>query len=179
MANKDKVEAKYGNRWFRVCLGVKLDWMHALTYLDLGILPRLLDHHLAPGLCYLLPDYAGQEHQLDAPHRGRAEPVESAGRVRHVQVDGQGDVPWQQALSVAMPPRSVRRMESPTSCPQAGILTIYGIDLIGPKTPQPLFLGQWPSRHVLKWRIASRACMDAPRTLYPNPLCPLNATRCV
>ena len=42
---------------------------------DMGVLPRLLDHHLPPGICDVLPAHARQEPQLHAPHRGRAQPV--------------------------------------------------------------------------------------------------------
>lgn len=84
MANKDKVEAKYGKRWFRVCHSFPLFPIdvYVLTNtsrgaLDLGILPCLLYHHISPGWCYLLPDYIGQEHKLDSPYRGHQQPLRS------------------------------------------------------------------------------------------------------
>ena len=48
----------------------------------MGILPRLLYHHLATGQCHLLPDHHGQEHQLDAPcrrHPYAVQPVRRTG----------------------------------------------------------------------------------------------------
>lgn len=78
MANKDKVEAKYGKRWFRVCRLFPLDinMLTLLARLDLGVLPCLLYHHFSPGWCYLLPDYLGQEPQLDSPYRGHQQPLQ-------------------------------------------------------------------------------------------------------
>lgn len=77
MANKDKIEAKYGKRWFRVNTLISVQFLQCpspavLTpcYIDLGILPRLLHHHLPPRLRHLLSDHAGQEHQFHAPRRG-------------------------------------------------------------------------------------------------------------
>lgn len=91
LANRSKAEAKYGSRWFRVCPSAfhfspfQLN-RTTLTFrsTDLGILPRLLDHHLPPRVRDVLPDRAGQEHELDAPDRGRAQPIRSAGRGRRV-----------------------------------------------------------------------------------------------
>ena len=74
LANKEKVVAKYGDRWYRVrsCLvilqKVLWQWLIDLLHTDLGILPCLQHHYLAPGRRYLLPDYPGQEHQLHPPH---------------------------------------------------------------------------------------------------------------
>lgn len=80
IANRDKVVAKYGDRWFRVSRLVRVgawSWWPLIGsgHPDLGVLPRVLDHHLAPGLGDVLPDHAGQEHQQHASDRGRAEPV--------------------------------------------------------------------------------------------------------
>lgn len=63
MANREKVEAKYGKRWFRVSV-LQLGFGDELTPVDLGIFPGLLYHHFPPGWSYLLPDHPCQEHQL-------------------------------------------------------------------------------------------------------------------
>lgn len=95
MANKEKVEAKYGNRWFRVASfpsfsssKLAAHFMSLITYprsLDLGVFPRLLDHHLPPGLSDVLPDHPGQEHQLHPPGRRGPQPVRPDGSVGRVQ----------------------------------------------------------------------------------------------
>ena len=51
----------------------------------MGILPRLLDHHLPPRLRDLLPDHLGQEHQLHAQDRRRTKSVRPGGGVGGVQ----------------------------------------------------------------------------------------------
>jgi cyclopropane fatty-acyl-phospholipid synthase-like methyltransferase len=95
IGNKEKVEAKYGQRWFRVIAPFPLcpfplpftptapTAPSPLTppSTDMALLPRLLDHHLAPGQRNLLPDHARQEHQLHAPRRGDPKPVRACGRV--------------------------------------------------------------------------------------------------
>ena len=74
IANREKVEAKYGSRWFRVssnqpppplCLETCMSLLTNIQ-LDLVVFPGLVDHLLAPGYRHLLPDRAGEEHQLDA-----------------------------------------------------------------------------------------------------------------
>ena len=93
MANREKVEAKYGKRWFRVKSlflfqppHLSLRGCHPCTdltlHLDLGVLPRLLDYHFPPRLRHLLPDHAGQEHQLHAPRRGYPDAIRSYRRAR-------------------------------------------------------------------------------------------------
>ena len=69
MANKEKVIAKYGNRWFRVCLH-SCNFKQSLQYLDLGILPSLLHNHLSSGFSNLLSNHACQKSQL-CPSRRR------------------------------------------------------------------------------------------------------------
>ena len=59
MANKDKVEAKYGTRWFRVSDYPISYSSDANVYLDMGILSRLLYHHFPPRLSNLLSNYDG------------------------------------------------------------------------------------------------------------------------
>ena len=51
-----------------------------MVLLDLVILPGLVDYRFPSGLCHLLPDRAGQEHQLDAPGRGHQQSVQLARR---------------------------------------------------------------------------------------------------
>lgn len=51
----------------------------------MGVLPRLLDHHLPPGLRDLLPDHLGQEHQFHAQDRRRTQSVRPDGGVGGVQ----------------------------------------------------------------------------------------------
>lgn len=62
MGNRDKVEAKYGKRWFRVSSPmpvqcIRQDDTNVWLLPDLGILLGLLHHHLPPGWCYLLAAY--------------------------------------------------------------------------------------------------------------------------
>ena len=107
MANKEKIEAKYGNRWFRVrSFLFSLPLSHSLSikniglYLstrpniplttDLGIFPRLVDHRLPPGLSDMLSDHLGQEHQLHPPHRGCPESIWPLGRPGRVQGSQRG-----------------------------------------------------------------------------------------
>ena len=95
MANREKVEAKYGKRWFRVkslflfpfpppflLLTGCYSCTELTLHLDLGVLPRLLHYHFPPRLCDLLPDHAGQEHQLHAPRRGYPDAIRSYRRAR-------------------------------------------------------------------------------------------------
>lgn len=63
MGNREKVEAKYGKRWFRVSV-LRLCFGDELTPVDLGVFPGLLYHHFPPRWSYLLPDHPCQEHQL-------------------------------------------------------------------------------------------------------------------
>ena len=91
MANRDKIEAKYGNRWFRVRLPscahpISLPQKNSphtdptpIPPVDLGVLPRLLDHHLPSGLRNMLSDHPGQEHQLHASDRRGPESVWPGG----------------------------------------------------------------------------------------------------
>jgi cyclopropane fatty-acyl-phospholipid synthase-like methyltransferase len=77
LRNKEKVIAKYGNRWFRVSttchrfIGYIFD-----NFIDLGILPCLFHHHLPPRWSNLLPNHSCQEHQLHSPYRGHLHPVQ-------------------------------------------------------------------------------------------------------
>lgn len=57
IANKEKVLAKYGNRWYRVGFIFENPCRPLLIYLDLGILPCLLHHHFSPRLRYLLSNH--------------------------------------------------------------------------------------------------------------------------
>jgi len=70
MANKDKVEAKYGKRWFRVssCFFAFPSSKRQTNGLiiDLGVLPRHLHNRRPPRHRHVLSDCAGQEHQLDS-----------------------------------------------------------------------------------------------------------------
>ncbi len=80
LANKDKVEAKYGKRWFRVssCVPVGNNSLVAnLFMLDLGVLPCLLHDCIPPGHCYLLANHPGQEYQLDPQGAEHSFPVRS------------------------------------------------------------------------------------------------------
>ena len=84
MANKEKVEAKYGNRWFRVRLRI-LRQLHSCADMsspDLGVLSRLFYHHLPSGFCDLLSDHLGQEHQFYAPDRRGPQSVWPWGSAR-------------------------------------------------------------------------------------------------
>ena len=66
VGNREKVEAKYGNRWFRVITQFPNLTCFANTSIDMGVLSCLLDHHLTTRQCYLLPDHFGEEYQLYA-----------------------------------------------------------------------------------------------------------------
>ena len=81
IGNREKVEAKYGRRWFRVSKKFQTNTAIPLTtQIDMGVLPRLLDHHLPPRQRNLLPDHARQEHQLHTPCGRNPYPVWSRGR---------------------------------------------------------------------------------------------------
>ena len=69
MGNREKIEAKYGGRWFRVSQ-FKSPILSVVTNnaLDLGILPCLLHDHLPSRIRYLLPNHPRQEHQLYPPY---------------------------------------------------------------------------------------------------------------
>lgn len=75
MGNREKVEAKYGKRWFRVSPSVPMYYYVGVQTtnirpLDLGILPCCFDHYLPSGWCHLLAAHPCQEHQLHPPYRG-------------------------------------------------------------------------------------------------------------
>ena len=67
IGNREKVEAKYGNRWFRVITQFPQLMCFANSSIDMGVLPCLLDHHLTTRQCYLLSDHFGEEYQLYTP----------------------------------------------------------------------------------------------------------------
>ena len=81
IGNREKVEAKYGNRWFRVSTQLPDLVCFANIRIDMGVLSCLLDHHLTTRQCYLLPDHPGEEHQLYASDRRCTEPIWTSGRV--------------------------------------------------------------------------------------------------
>lgn len=96
MGNRDKVEAKYGKRWFRVSHFPSLFAEENKTkkrnkiltaVSDLGVLPGVVGHYCPPGWCYLLPDYSGQKPELQPQSRWHSLAVGSAGR--HCQQPGQ------------------------------------------------------------------------------------------
>jgi len=103
MANKDKVTAKYGDRWFRVSLDLRayVEISMLMKCTDLGILPRLQHHHLPARQRDLLSDHARQEHQLDAPYCRRPEPVWTERRFRGKQGGRKIDLSGKQAVSSA------------------------------------------------------------------------------
>lgn len=71
LANREKIEAKYGKRWYRVSRStILLAGLPDANQqpLDLGVLPCLLHHHCPPGQRYLLPDCPAQEPQLVSPY---------------------------------------------------------------------------------------------------------------
>ena len=68
VSNREKVVEKYGEKsvFFFVVVYVTLTDDHqVVSYL--GVLPRLLDHHLQTGLCLCLPTHAPQESQRIPP----------------------------------------------------------------------------------------------------------------
>lgn len=70
MANKEKVVAKYGERWFRVSLHLHdILRIGLLTSLDLDILFGFEHNHLQTGQRDLLSDYSCQEYQFYAQGR--------------------------------------------------------------------------------------------------------------
>ena len=75
LANKDKVVAKYGNKWYRVRAFRASDFSFTHECTDLGVLPCLFDHCLSSRLCDLLSDYASEEHKLDASRGRHSQPV--------------------------------------------------------------------------------------------------------
>jgi len=81
MANKDKVEAKYGKRWFRVRNPHNFDsWRKphfVLTWctVDLGIFLGLFYHYFASRLLQCLPARLAQELERRPPRRGHPDPV--------------------------------------------------------------------------------------------------------
>jgi len=78
VANKEKVVAKYGKRWFRVSFAIisYACYVVSLTIAtDLGVLPCLLHHHIPPRLCDLLSNHAREEHKLHAQDRWSKLPI--------------------------------------------------------------------------------------------------------
>ena len=66
--NREKVVEKYGEKsvFFFVVVYVTLTDDHqVVSYL--GVLPRLLDHHLQTGLCFCFPTHPAQESQRIPP----------------------------------------------------------------------------------------------------------------
>ena len=80
LGNRDKVEAAYGKRWFRVSLyfffflllprPFSFQFLELANDTDLGILSRLLDHYFPTRRRHLFPNHTGEEHQLDASRGG-------------------------------------------------------------------------------------------------------------
>ena len=68
---------------------IPLTLTHPLST-DMALLPRLLDHNLAPGQRNLLPDHPRQEHQLHAPRGRDPKPVRACGRAGGVEDAGCG-----------------------------------------------------------------------------------------
>lgn len=75
IGNKDKVDAKYGKRWFRVSLAGHSIQSKLTLRIDLGVLSRLVHNRLAPRERHVLPDHHGQEHQLHPPCRRHPQPI--------------------------------------------------------------------------------------------------------
>lgn len=70
LANKEKVLAKYGGRWFRVSSNHHVSKLPPLTaLLDLGVFPCYRYHHLPSRRSNLLSNHPGQEYQLYSPCR--------------------------------------------------------------------------------------------------------------
>jgi cyclopropane fatty-acyl-phospholipid synthase-like methyltransferase len=86
IANKDRVIAKYGERWFRVsalsCLFLPLITNGSA---DLGVLPCVLNHRLSSRLSDVFPDHHGQKPQLYPPRRRDPYSVQSVGGTRRSQ----------------------------------------------------------------------------------------------
>lgn len=112
LGNRDKVEAKYGKRWFRVssrcyfCSACKVlsvaSLLTSLLPIDLGVLPRLLHHCLSPGFRNLLPDHHGQEYQLHSPCRGHCHSIRRSCCTRRRQGCREGHFPYCQGLDVLL-----------------------------------------------------------------------------
>ena len=85
----------------------KLDLWRAcrvlLTETDLGVLPRLLHHHLSPRLRNLLPNHPCQELELHSPHRGHRYPILPVWGTSSQQDRQQGIVPQEQELETPLP----------------------------------------------------------------------------
>jgi cyclopropane fatty-acyl-phospholipid synthase-like methyltransferase len=67
LGNKDKVQAKYGKRWYRVSLTSLFTHTPTNIATDLGILPRLLYDRVPSGYCHMLPDHTCQEFERRSP----------------------------------------------------------------------------------------------------------------
>jgi len=98
MGNRDKVEAKYGKRWFRVSPLFIVLILEPLTkdHLDLGVLLGLLHHYFTSRIGYLLPAYYGQEPQLLPPCRGYSSPKRSpwCSCIFPVSLENEQGVSW-------------------------------------------------------------------------------------
>lgn len=94
MANREKVEAKYGKRWFRVRFRSFHQPHRTPSMLtprtDMGILPRLLNHNCPPRLRYMLSNHTRQEHQLHPPRRRYPDPIRAAWGTGSDQGEGCG-----------------------------------------------------------------------------------------
>ena len=89
LANREKVEAKYGTRWFRVRFIAPphrhLPLALTIDIIDMGVLPCLFYYNISPGICNLLPNHFGQEHQFHSSYRGCAEPIRFGRRIGCIQ----------------------------------------------------------------------------------------------
>jgi cyclopropane-fatty-acyl-phospholipid synthase len=85
MANREKVEAKYGKRWFRVSRCIRIVKLYAERLLDLGIFPVVFHHRLAPRHSKLLAGHLCEEHQLHPPCRGHPCSIRTSRRARSFQ----------------------------------------------------------------------------------------------
>jgi len=70
LGNKDKVQAKYGKRWYRVSSDLNTLLVKCANLnIDLGVLPRLLYDRVSPGYRFMLPDYLREELERSPPYR--------------------------------------------------------------------------------------------------------------
>jgi hypothetical protein len=95
------------------------------TSADLGVLPRLLDHYLTPGQCYLLSDPAGQEHQFHSPHRGYPNPIRFTRSIGGCSGEG-GSVIMGQAKRGSVPDRASLSTHGSNSCSFGSLPVVKG-----------------------------------------------------
>ena len=80
VGNREKVIARYGERWYRV--GFRYCWFEmTLTGQGLGILSGFRDDFFQAGDCYLLPDHAGEESELNAENGGDCDTIRHSGSI--------------------------------------------------------------------------------------------------